>query len=468
MPDYTSRADELIKEIEALQPRLPEEAAKKMRQAVADYLALRKACLDDLLQIASDQGSSTRETAGRWTDRCNSMRSSILQPFENQLKSITPPEALAIVSEWQGKTVTNEDKFFSSLAGVNAASVRDYLVANQQSLKDYTQTLDEKWKKITGEEDKLHTEEQKAYKEMLELTNKVVKDLSEKHRTAYEQIRKAEQEVLDVLKVEKAADVILKALDIKLHGAGSVIKSAAQTVGLFNQIWLETNPAILGRMANYQALVQAEKGGVLPLFKETRKQVAEYWEKNGIDKAKNMVSGARSSLDNWLSSCPTSAQKDDAKRFYDAVYSAIEKHIAAVETTASEFEKKWNGVFKGALSSTVVDDLIDFNEWKMNARTFVEAGTFAAVDDLVKQMDGYYSSSFQDSLGQLKEMVSGLPEGSRAGALEAVEALRKEIESTIRDRIVAMHQQIANSLNWFQPGAIEKAFDRSELKGALE
>jgi hypothetical protein len=65
-------------------------------------------------------------------------------------------------------------------------------------------------------------------------------------------------------------------------------------------------------------------------------------------------------------------------------------------------------------------------------------------------------------------MVSGLPEGSRAGALEAVEALRKDIESSIRDRIVAIHQQIAGSLNWFQPSAIEKAFDRSELKRALE
>jgi hypothetical protein len=468
MPDYTSRADELTKEIDALQPRLPEEVTKKMHQAVYDYLPLRKACLDELLEIASDQSSSNKETAGRWTGRCNTMRSSVIQPFENQLKSITPPEALVIVSEWQGKTVTNEDKFFSTLAGVNAASVRDYLVANQQSLKDYTQTLDEKWKKITGEEDTLHAEEQKAYKEMLELTNKVVKELSEKHKTAYEQIRKAEQEVVDILKVEKAADVIMSVLEIKLPGAGAVVKSVAQTVGLFNQVWLESNPAILGRMANYQSLVQAEKGGILPLFKETRKQVAEYWEKNGIDKAKNMVSGARSSLDSWLSSCPTSAQKDDAKRFYDAVYSAIEKHIQAVEASASEFEKKWNGVFKGALSATVVDDLVDSKEWSLNAKEFVEAGTFAVVNDLVKQMDGYYSSSFQDSLGRLKEMVSGLPEGSRAGALEAVEALRKDIESSIRDRIVAIHQQIAGSLNWFQPSAIEKAFDRSELKRALE
>lgn len=468
MADYTSRADELLKEIDALQPKLNEDAGKRMRQAVSDYLALRKACLDELVTIVSDQSESTKDTVSRWTSRCESMRGSIAAPFDNQIKPIAPPEVLAAALEWQGKTVTSEDKFFSTLASINAASVRDYLVANQSSLKEYTATLDEKWKKITGEEDKLHADEQKAYAEMLELVRKVVKELSQKHKEAYEQMRSAAQEAVNFLKLDKVADVLLKAGGVKIHTLGSVIKATAQTVGFYNQIWLDTNPAIQARMANIQALIQAEKGGILPLFKETRKQVAEYWEKNGIDRAKNMVSSAKSSLDGWLSGCPTSAQRDDAKRFYDEAYGAIEKHIKVVEERASEFEKKWNGVFKGPLSSSVADDLVDAVEWKANARTLVEAATFASLDDLKKQMaGGYYDSSFEDSLVKMREMVAELPEGVRSEPLAMVDALKKEIETTVRDRVVAFQAQIAGSLDWFQPSSLEKALDHEPLKSDL-
>lgn len=468
MADYTSRAAELNKEIDELQPKLNEDAVKRMRQAVSDYAALREACLDELVTIVSDQSESTRDTASRWTSRCDSMRGSIAQPFDNQIKSIAPPEALSAALAWQGKAITDEDKFFSTLASINAASTRDYLVANQASLKEYAKTLDEKWKKITGEEDKLHADEQKAYAEMLDLVRKVVRELGDRHKTALEKIRSAQQEATDFLKIDKMADALLKVGGVKIQTLGSVIKVAAQTVGFYNQIWLDTNPAIMARMANIRALIQAEKGGILPLFKETRKQVAEYWEKNGIDRAKNMVSGARSSLDSWLSSCPTSAQRDDAKRFYDEAYGAIEKHIKVVEDAASEFEKRWNGVFKGPLSSSVADDLVDAVEWKANARTLVEAGTFASLEDLKEQMaGGYYDSSFEDSLVKMREMVATLPEGVRAEPLAMVDALKKEIETTVRDRVLEFQKQIAGSLDWFQPSALEKALDHDELKNDL-
>jgi hypothetical protein len=338
------------------------------------------------------------------------------------------------------------------------------MVNNLQGMKDYTQTLDEKWRRITGEEDKLHAEEQKLYQEMLDTTKRITQELAEKEKTVKEQAGRGAQLILKG--AEKGADIIEYVLDLP-DGSGDAIEKAAEALGDATEKWLESNAAIQGRAANYQALVQAEKGGILPLFKETRKQVEEYWEKNGVDKAKAMIDGGKSSLDSWLSGLPTSAQKDDAKRFYDAAYSALEARFKELESVAKDFESKWNGVFKGALAASTVDHLVESAPWRMNARTLAEIGTPALVDALIKNMDGYYELSFDESLDKLSQAVSQFPEERREEAKRAVEAVRKAAESSIRDRIKALQQKIGESLNWFQPSALEKTFSRDELKDTL-
>src|SRR5262249_61132135 len=101
------------------------------------------------------------------------------------------------------------------------------------------------------------------------------------------------------------------------------------------------------RPANKKALVQAEKGGVLPLFKETRRQVYEYWDRNNAERARDWLAKAKSSLEEWLTACPTYGQQDDAKRFYEEAFKLVEKHLKNVEAVASEVERTWNGVVKG-------------------------------------------------------------------------------------------------------------------------
>lgn len=478
MPDYSSRTDELLKEIDAMPASLPEEGRKKMREAVTAYVALRKAALDDLLKILEDASESATDTAGNWRSRCDSARSSLADPLENALKNVVlDAEAAAAGYRWQMETKAKEEQFFSTLSGINAASVRDYMVKNLKSLKDYTATLDEKWKKIASEEDKLQAEEQKLYKEMLDMTNGIIKTLAEKERTFQEKaVAAAAKAAAVAAKSKELSKAALEKIIEFVTGMGvefpdeygDLAAMGAEQLKDALEKWLANHALFKARVANYQALVQAEKGGILPLFRETREDVEEYWQKNGTEPAKRMIEGGKSSMDSWLSGLPTSAQKDDAKRFYDAAYAALEKHFKAVESAAADFEKKWNGIFKGALSPTVGDELVDSAAWRMNARTLAEIGTPDLVDALIKRMDGYYEVSFEEPLDQLKAAVEQFPEEHRANAVRAVEEVKKSVEASVRDRIKDMHRQIAESLNWFKPAEIEKVFDRGELKDALD
>jgi hypothetical protein len=472
MPDYTSRADEMLKEIEAMQDKLPAEAPKKLRDAAAAYLALRKSALDDLLKILEDASTSTTNTANAWRSRCDQARSGVAAPFEDALKNVVmPAEAAALGYGWQMSTKVKEEQFFSTLCNINAAAVRDYMVNNQVGLKSYTQTLDEKWRRITSEDTKLQDEEQKLYQEMLETTKRITQELAEKEKTVKEQAARGGQVILKG--VEKTSGLIVEGVKqffgVELpEGTSTAIEKGAEMLGEMTKGWLEANAAIQGRISNYRSLVQAEKGGILPLFRETRKEVAEYWDRNGVEKAKGMLDGGKSSLESWLSGLPTSAQKDDAKRFYDAAYKALEDRFKEMEAVASEFEKKWNGVFKGALATSTIDELVESAPWRMNAKTLAEIGTPALVNTLIKNMDGYYEESFDEPLNKLADAVSKYPEAQREDARRAVEAVRKSVEASIRDRIKTLQEKVAQSLNWFDASALEKTFDRGELKDSLE
>ncbi len=194
-------------------------------------------------------------------------------------------------------------RFFEALGKVNAAQVRDYLVTNRESLRDYTQTLDQKWRAIVDEGNKLQSEEKKLYDEMLAMTNRIVEEFKAMDRTYQEKVRYVGQ--FPLLAAEKLGGTIADLVGLP-DGVGEAAEKVAEWLRERNQAWLEGNRALQGRAANYRALVQAEKGGVLPLFKETRRQVYEYWDRNNTERARDWMNRFRQSLEGeWVSACPT-------------------------------------------------------------------------------------------------------------------------------------------------------------------
>jgi hypothetical protein len=301
---------------------------------------------------------------------------------------------------------------------------------------------------------------------MVSMTKRIIDEFTEAERTAAEKIRYAGQ--FPLLAIEKLGGTMADLAGMP-DGIGEAAEKAAEYLREKNQQWLESNRALQGRAANYRALVQAEKGGVLPLFKETRKQVYEYWEKNNLERARDWMSKFRSSLESeWVSACPTYGQQDDAKDFYKEAFAHMEKHFKAVEDVAKRFEEKWNGVFKGALAPKTIDELVDSTSWRVNAETLISIRTPEVINKLLDQLDGYYEESLDKPLNDLKEKADDLAGEARQQTVDAVDRARKRVEESVRARIKQFQSDVGGSLRWFESDEIKRTLDRSELEGDLD
>lgn len=464
MADFSKRPDELLKEIEAIKSVLPEQAVKNVQDAVAKYKAWRSEALTDLLDVLAEEDDD--ESARSWSDLCSTMRADAPEFFEDALKNIQlDTEGAATGYRWQLTVMENEGKFFEALGNANAAQVRDYLCATRESVRAYTEALDQKWRTIVDEGNKLQSDEKKLYDEMVSMTKRIIDEFMVAERTAAEKVRYAGQ--FPLLAIEKLGGTIADLAGLP-DGIGEAAEKAAEYLREKNQQWLESNKALQGRAANYRALVQAEKGGVLPLFKETRKQVYEYWEKNNLERAREWMSAFRRSLESeWVTACPTYGQQDDAKDFYKEAFTHIEKHFKAVEDVAKRFEERWNGVFKGALAPKTIDELVDSTSWRVNAETLISIRTPEVINKLLDQLDGYYEESLEKPLNDLKDKADDLAGEARQQTVDAVVRARKRVEESVRARITQFHNDVATSLRWFESDEIKKTLDRAELEDDL-
>jgi hypothetical protein len=463
--DFTTRPDELLKEIERITAVLPEQAVRALQDAVGKYKPWRREALEDLLRVLEEDDED--EAARSWSDLCSTMRGDAAEFFEDALNNIQlSADGAAAGYRFQLTVMEHEGRFFDTLGKANAAQVRDYLCASRESLRRYTETLDQKWRALVEQGNKLQSEEKKLYDDMLSMTKRIVDEFTQAERTAAEQMRYAGQ--FPLLAIEKVGGMIADVAGLP-DGVGEAAEKAAEYLREKNQQWLEGNRALQGRAANYRALVQAEKGGVLPLFKETRRQVYEYWDRNNLDRARDWMARFRSSLEGeWASACPTDGQREDARAFYKEALDRVERHFKALEDVAKQFEEKWNGVFKGALAPSTVDELVDTASWRVNAETLISIRTPEVINGLLDRLDGYYEESLEQPLHRLKETVDDLPAEARQQTADAVDRARARVEASVRTRIKQLQAEVGASLRWFEPDAIAKTLDRSELEGELD
>ena len=72
MADFSKRPDEMLKELEAVKPVLPDQAVKRFEDAIAKYRPWRREALEDLLKVLEEDDDD--ESARSWIDLCSTMR----------------------------------------------------------------------------------------------------------------------------------------------------------------------------------------------------------------------------------------------------------------------------------------------------------------------------------------------------------------------------------------------------------
>ncbi len=457
----------MLSDMESVRP-LGDEARRRHTEAIAQYMQSRNPCLNALLELIKDDNAGNRQNAPRWTSLCASMDRVPEDCFIAEIRILSAMVGVspATLGEQAGRIIQTEKQFFSTLANVNVAAVRDYLVANAQDLQTYTDGLSRAWEEIKQQSEEAHQDERDSYKEILELVNEGALRLAEDKNSLREKAAEIASRVFEA--TGRVASIIEYILNLP-EGTGDLIEKIMEFLKDRTEAWSKWNQYLAERYDKYRSLVDREKGGALPIFKECRQQVYDYWNEKGTKASRVWPNTARSSIDNWRSSCPTTGQRDDADRFSADVYKAIDEQWKKVEAVGKTFEEKWNGVFQGPLTPTTQDKLTDSIAWKQNANSLIAVGVVELAQAFLKDSDDVYGASLTEPIRQLQEAAEKLPDEveHKGEAVQAVIALRDKIRSEVADRLKSLQEQIDKAAKQLDRNTVEKLFDRSDIENLV-
>src|SRR5205823_3229198 len=89
---------------------------------------------------------------------------------------------------------------------------------------------------------------------------------------------------------------------------------------------------------SYRDLVSRQKGSVLTMFNKTRQDVDQYLRSNGIGQAQTYLDQAKADFNNWISSLPTSRQRDDGATFRDDVNQKLDIVFKRTQDIDNQFK----------------------------------------------------------------------------------------------------------------------------------
>jgi len=467
VPDYNHRDKELQGED---MPTMAETFLSQYREVAAQYIEARNNCLNALLPLVADDEPDHRNAA-RWVELCEAT-SRLHRDLFMGMVQITSSIVGANAQTWAtyiGGIVHNETGFFDQLALVVAADARDHILGNMQEIQAYMQSLDKAWEQIISQVEETHKDEQESYKEILELVKETARQLAEDKKNWIEKSAVFGGWVSGL--ISKVGDLIEFLLQLH-EGTGKIIEMGGELAEKSLEYWTENNRYLRERMERLLKSIEAEKGGALPIFKEIRQQVYDYWNEKGAKTSRVHLETARSSLDSWKSSRLTSGSRDDAESFSADIFTLLSSHMDKVEKAAKDFEEKWNGIFLGSLHATTQDKLTDAEQWKQDVESLLEIEFSDKAADFLSSLDEIYGKNYTEPFGKLKDAVEDLPDENehKKEVLDAIADLREKIQSQIAERLPPLKEQIGMVQQQLSPGSPDqKAFEErmSEIENLV-
>ena len=483
MSDYSKRAEELMRGLKAVGFEDSDEAvpggggknlANNFHDDADSYLRERNSCLDRLLELVKDDSVSNGNTADSWKSLCKDQAENAERYFNRDLDFLSifeTPSAATALADLRKSALNDEKKFFTSLAEVNSAWVRDRLVKNREDLSQYTENLSQIWDALVRTTEDAEAEQQKSYNDVLELTRAATRKIAEEDPVFREKAGKVFGWALSKGGANNIGDFLETILGLP-DGSGGLITRLAEMLGAKMEEWVAWNKYLQERMQSYLDLLKVQEGAILPALKGARDQVYSYWNENGTKTSRVWIDRARESLDSWENGLITDGQKSDGHEFSKSIYDAIQTQWKDVESIGKSFEEKWEGVFLGPLKASVQDKLSDAIAWKESASALLSVGVIELAEAYFKDVDEIYSSLLEEPLRKLQEDADRLLEGRQGeksvAAMQALSDVRSRVTSELADRFKAYVEVIKESYKPLEPGNVERLFDRSEFAESLK
>lgn len=469
---YDTRTNELNELFKAASEGATDVVKRAFENAIKNAGNEAKSAFEAMIDFSEKASAGNLGTQRKWQDRCETAKANISKAYADIAKDHVMTPAMQLFCY---QSMEHEMKLFDSLKTVPTPQLHDDLLVHQDVLNKMLGELADKWRFLLEKHKTFSTDQQRAIQEVVTIAKSILNEM-EGLKVVDQKARELTAAVAGVAKTisEKTKNLAPEFVK-KLFEDQALPQSPNVDPDSYFSV-LETYYASTagqiersrGQIAAYRALVSAEKGSVLLMFNDTRKDVRNYLDKNNIEIAKGWNDQARGKLADWVNSLPTNGQRTDAGKFKEKIEAAIETDWKLTQELDQKFKKEFEGVFIGVLGSKTIEELAEevlFNKFVDQVGALSLPGK---AQEMQRALPAAIDAVSGDGMRPLEEEAAKVPEEARALALMKTAEFKEYVRSKMKVRIEKTLPIFEDVVKMFSPDNLKKEFSREELINELK
>lgn len=409
MSDYAKRAPEMSREVALLQERALDEERRggppavlatyvRLQAGLATYAEWRERALESgLAWLTPDSSATARSQQERWATGFSQRGGEAFKMLNDQVSRDDDP------IEWTFEQLAMQESLaYSAIAAMPLAGFIGQVREHLRDLEKYRKDLDDTWKEIVGQDERIDGQIAALRVQVLEMFKKAVSDARGW-----------------APKIESAVGTVLLGWEKEEEPSpdpsiAPVAKTAFDTVHLLQKTLDEVTRAALGLYANEQT--------IHTIFGNTRLRLKEYLDgvnKKTVDRA--WIDACTATRD-AANRCPKDGQKADVRELAEQAVKASESIVDDFNDAFDEFYKHFLGKFTGDVSDETAELLAEhefFNQFWRDVESVNLPGEFRTAADQIATCE--------------EVSLDRLTDDQRRRFKEIVHQRLSEIEEKIRD-----------------------------------
>jgi uncharacterized protein YqgV (UPF0045/DUF77 family) len=483
-----------ISELNDLLAQLPAAANDTINQnfssLVKQYADLRQSAMNDLLDLMAKASASNLGTSSKWQARIARLRSDYKDAFARATSDVMLPPAHQLF--WSN-AFDSEETFFDTLSKIATPQRIDDLLQHQDNLSKLFGALQDTWTFLLSQNDGMKTDEMRAMDDLDKMVQELLAEMDDYWRKALDNSQRVADAIarkIDQLKsglrnllgeqlsaaVEAIVEIVKKWLigeNIKPEGTPDDIDGPAEAVleqlKLMAEAAAEKARKYRETVHSYQDLVSKQKGSVLTMFNKTRQDVDQFLRSNGIAQAQGFLDQAKAGLDSWISSLPTSRQRDDGSAFRDDINRTLDLVFRRTKDLDDQFKSKFQGALLSPLSNETIETLSQQHLFKEVLDKIKDRDLPEKLANIQEELPEQVIK-IDDKLRELVESVSEmseLPDEARDAAREMTGGFRDYLRDRIKSQVEMLLPIIDELKKEMIPANLDQDLNREELMNML-
>ncbi|MEE8525163.1 MAG: hypothetical protein V3T72_14595, partial [Thermoanaerobaculia bacterium] len=368
MANYGNRPAELAKYLADVSEGVDERIVAKLGACIKTWGDKREDHLEALVDFTYRASAGNLGTPKKWDQRVTAARGEVSRLFGDAVKDLMLPPPLQLF--WFA-ALTAEDEFFETLGEVETAQLLDGLLKHQDVLSKLIGELVDKWEFLLDRDGVFQQGQQALIQRADQIVQKLIGELDSHYAKLAENAAKLQRIIKRIAdKVEDTAgmQLLVEALKKLIEAImGSELPEEAnipieESIRRY-QLWAEKLAADKERyrevVKSYKDALSSEKGSVLTLFNNTRRDVETYRDDNDLSEAKVRYDQAKGQLADWAGKRSTAGQRADAAALSGKIFKHIDDDWKVTVDLDKDFLVRFSGMFFGPLGNQTIEDLAE-------------------------------------------------------------------------------------------------------------